>query len=190
MAKARTRGRRNAPRAVASDRRERRAATESQRRAASESQRRAATESERQSETARRPGATAGERPQGLFGPVPVSEIMILAGIVALLVGYFESSVPAIVTGAVVCVLGVTEVTAREHFSGFRSHSTLLAAIPAVVVEAAYALVIGPPAQRFLLLAPAVVVFGVCFWLLRRRFQAARHARVVGRSGSKSIDSR
>ena len=38
----------------------------------------------------------------------------------------------ALAVGVVVCTLGVLEVTAREHFSGYRSHATLLAAIPAV----------------------------------------------------------
>lgn len=110
---------------------------------------------------------------------MPVSEIAILAGIVAVVVGWLRSSTPALVTGTIICVLAVTELTAREHFSGFRSHSTLLAAIPAVAVEAFYGLVIGPPSPRALLLVPIVPVFGVCFWLLRRSFRSARHARVV-----------
>lgn len=175
MAKGRSRGRAKAPRAVASDRRERRAAAELER------THRATKEPDRRPQTATAPRTlgTYGERPQGLFGPVPVSEIAIAAGMVALLVGFFGSNTPALVTGVIICVLGVGEVTAREHFSGFRSHTTLLAAIPAVAAEAIYAFVIGVPSQRLLLLAPVVPVFGLCFWLLRRSFQSARHARVV-----------
>lgn len=89
---------------------------------------------------------------------------------------------PAITVGILVMALGVTEVTAREHLSGYRAHTTLLAFMPAVIVEAVYALVIGAPHQRILLLAPVVPVFAICYLALRRHFRAARHARVVGHS--------
>ena len=52
--------------------------------------------------------------------------------------------------------------------------------MPAVIVEAAYALVVGVPKQRILLVVPAVPIFALCYWLLRRHFRVARHARVVG----------
>lgn len=120
-----------------------------------------------------------GERPASPFGGLPVSEFAIFAGIVGLVVGLITGGRPALVVGAIVCGIGVTEVTAREHFSGFRSHSTLLAAVPAVIVEVAYALVVGVPAQRTLLLVPLIVVWGPCFWLLRRTFRTARHARLA-----------
>ena len=122
---------------------------------------------------------TYGERPAGLFGPVPVSEIAILAGIVGMVVGYFTGGGAALVVGAIVCALGVLEVTAREHFSGYRSHATLLAAIPAVIVEAALALLVGAPRQRVLLLVPVVPVFAVGFVIMRRTFRTARHTRVT-----------
>ncbi len=123
---------------------------------------------------------TVGERPPGIFGGVPVSEFAILAGMVALVIGMIDHGGSALEVGIIVMALGVTEVTAREHFSGFRSHTTLLAFMPAVIVEAAYALVVGVPHQRILLLVPAVPIFALCYWLLRRHFRVARHARVVG----------
>jgi hypothetical protein len=55
----------------------------------------------------------------------------------------------------------------------------LLAAIPAVAVEAAIVVVFGEPRQRVLLLLAVVPVFGVLFWMLRRRFAVARQARVA-----------
>ena len=110
---------------------------------------------------------------------MPVSEIAIFAGIIALVVGLITGGQPALVVGAIVCGLGVTEVTAREHFSGFRSHSTLLAAVPAVIVEVAFALLVGVPSQRLLLLVPLIAVWVPCFWLLRKTFQTARHARLA-----------
>jgi len=139
---------------------------------------------ERQGRTAQaradRTLGTVGERPPGIFGGVPVSEFAIFAGLVALVIGMISHGGAALEVGIIVMALGVTEVTAREHLSGFRSHATLLALMPAVIVEAVYALVVGVPRQRILLLVPALPIFGLCYWLLRRHFRVARHARVVG----------
>ena len=125
---------------------------------------------------------TVGERPPGIFGGVPVSEFAILAGLVALVIGMLNHGGPALELGIIMMALGVTEVTAREHFSGFRSHATLLAFMPAVIVEAVYALVFGAPSQRILIVLPALPVFAICYWLLRRHFRVARHTRVVSRT--------
>ena len=142
-------------------------------------QERAAREAGLRQATAQGLTGAVGERPPSPFGGLPISEVAIFAGIVGLVVGLITGGEPAMVVGAIVCGLGVTEVTAREHFSGFRSHSTLLAAVPAVVVEVAYALIVGVPAQRALLLVPLIVVWVPCFWLLRRTFRTARHARLA-----------
>jgi hypothetical protein len=79
----------------------------------------------------------------------------------------------------IVCALGVCEITAREHFSGYRSHTALLAGIPAVAIEAGLVALFGEPKQRGLLLVVVVPVFSILFWLLRRRFLIARQARVA-----------
>ncbi len=103
----------------------------------------------------------------------------ILAGLVGLVIGALNRGGAGLEAGLAVMALGVTELTAREHFSGYRSHTTLLALMPAVIVETLYALVIGMPQQRVLLLVPVVPIFAICQWLLRRRFRTARHARVI-----------
>jgi hypothetical protein len=108
-----------------------------------------------------------------------VSEVAIFAGAVALIVGWFRHGGPALIVGVVVCTLGVLEVTSREHFSGYRSHSTLLAAVPAVGTEVAVVALIGAPRERLLLLVVIVPVYAGVFWLLRRRFRIARQARVA-----------
>jgi hypothetical protein len=120
-----------------------------------------------------------GERPQGRFGGLPVSEIAIFAGAVALVVGIINHGGPALIAGVVICLFGVVEVTTREHFSGYRSHTVLLAAIPAVAVEFLIALTVGPPAIRALLLVPVAAVFASCSWFLRKRFLVARQARLA-----------
>ena len=120
-----------------------------------------------------------GERPASPFGGLPVSEFAIFAGTIVLIFGVIRHGVPALVGGVVLCLLGVTEVTAREHLSGYRSHTVLLAAIPAVVAEFVIVLTVGTPAVRVLLLVPVAAVFGACAWFLRRRFLVARQARLA-----------
>lgn len=166
--KRRSRKRRNpaaAPRAVASGRRVERAERQAQ----------AARELRRGARSAGR----EGERPEGPFGGLPVSEMGILIGTIALVIGFFTGGGPVLIVGIVVLGLAVLEVTAREHFSGYRSHTTLLAALPAVAVESLVVLVFGVPRQRALLIVFVAPVFAVLFWLLRRRFAAARQARVT-----------
>lgn len=120
-----------------------------------------------------------GERPPSPFGGIPVSEIAIFAGLVAVVVGYFNGGGPALVTGIVLCVLGVFEVTAREHFAGFRSHSILLAAIPAVAAELLLVQIMPSSWPRATALIGDVIVFTGLFWPLRRRYARARQARVA-----------
>jgi hypothetical protein len=120
-----------------------------------------------------------GERPPSPFGGLPVSEFAIFAGLVVLVVGVIRHGGPALVGGVVLCLLGVSEVTAREHFSGYRSHTVLLAAIPAVVAEFLIVLVVTTPVARVVLLVPVAAVFGACAWFLRRRFLVARQARLA-----------
>jgi hypothetical protein len=108
-----------------------------------------------------------------------VSEIAIFAGAAGLIVGLFQGGGPALIVGLIVCALGAVEVAAREHFSGFRSHAVLLAAIPAVGLEVGLAPILGGPGTRGWLLPAVVPVFAICFGLLRRRFLAARQARIA-----------
>jgi hypothetical protein len=156
-----------APRAVPSSRREQRA------------ERQVVTE-RRQTRT-RSPMGTVGERPPSPFGGVPVSEIAIFAGGVALIVGFLEGGGAALIVGLIVCALGVLEVTAREHFSGYRSHTTLLAAIPAVGVAMGLITAVGPSQSQRGPLAAAIAapLFAILFWLLRKRFLTARQARIA-----------
>ena len=119
-----------------------------------------------------------GERPESPFGGLPISELAILVGLIASVIGFIQGGGPALVVGLIVCALGVIEVTAREHFSGYRSHTALLAAIPSVALEAAVVLAF-KPSQRAVLVLAVVPVFAGLFWWLRRRFLIARQARVA-----------
>jgi len=105
--------------------------------------------------------------------------VAIFAGAIGLIVGLIQGGGPALIVGVIVCTLGVLEVTAREHFSGYRSHATLLAGIPAVGVELALVAAVGVPRERGLLLLAVVPVYAILFWLLRKRFLTARQARLA-----------
>jgi hypothetical protein len=164
----RARRRRNpqkAPRAVPSERRALQARRES--------------EQIGQARRATRTLGSEGERPRGVFGPVPVSEIAILAGAVAAVIGFVSQSRLPLITGLIILGLGTMEVVGREHFSGFRSHTALLAAIPSVGIEAGVVYAFGDPSDRLWLLAIVVPVFGALFFALHRQFQVARQARVA-----------
>ncbi len=123
-----------------------------------------------------------GERPPSPFGGLPVSEIAIFVGAVGACVGLFGNEHSALIVGVVVCALGVLEFTVREHFSGYRSHATLLAAVPPVAILITAVTLLGAPRERTtreLLLLATVPAFALTFWGLRKRFRAARQARIV-----------
>ena len=84
-----------------------------------------------------------------------------------------------VVIGLVICALGVTEVTGREHFAGYRSHTALLAAVPTVVLEAIVVGVFGDPSDRAWLLLLVIPVYALLFFPLRHRFRVARQARAA-----------
>jgi hypothetical protein len=123
------------------------------------------------------PAGAYGERPPSPFGGLPISEIAIFAGAVGLIVGLVQGGGAALIVGVVVCALGVIEVTAREHFSGYRSHATLLAAIPAVGVETGIVALLGR--GGLVLLLAVVPVFGGVFLFVRKRFDVARQRRLA-----------
>ncbi len=153
-------------------------------RGASASTTRRELRAERQVSAERRRAANSslgavGERPRGLFGAVPVSELAILAGGIAFIVGMVRGGGPALYVGLIVLGLGVVEFTAREHFSGYRSHTTLLAAIPSLAAATVLEVTLGTGGTRALLIAVAVPLFALLFYLLRRRFMVARQARLA-----------
>ena len=156
-----------APRAVPSQRREQRARPPASATSATSNRR------------PRNPVGTYGERPEGPFGGLPISEIAIFAGAVGLIVGLIQHGGPALIAGIAVCTLGVLEITGREHFSGFRSHTILLAALPAVAAEVAFVAIFGEPSPRLLLVAVIVPVYAGLFWPLRNAFTRARQKRLA-----------
>jgi uncharacterized membrane protein HdeD (DUF308 family) len=111
------------------------------------------------------------ERPPAPWGKAPLAELVILAGIVALIVGLLSASTTAIALGIALAGLGGLEVAIREHFAGYRSHSSLLAGAVAILVLGLTTLVFHLIVAACL--AAAAIAFAIAFLLLRRAFQRA-----------------
>jgi hypothetical protein len=114
---------------------------------------------------------SADERPPAPWGRFPLAELAILAGIVCLAIGIFGGHETLIGVGVALAGLGGMEVAVREHFAGYRSHTTLLAGFVFVVV-------VGLLFYAFKqVLAVALPIGAVCFllafYLARRVFQRA-----------------
>jgi hypothetical protein len=86
-------------------------------------------------------------------------------------VGIVGGSATAIAIGVVLAAIGGLEVALREHFAGFRSHTTLLAGAVFVAVVALLFYAAG------LILAVCLGIgaasFALSFIVLRRAFQRA-----------------
>jgi len=111
------------------------------------------------------------DRPPAPWGNVPLAELVILAGIVALAIGVIGGNPTAIGVGVALAGLGGLEVAVREHFAGYRSHTTLLAGAAFVLTTG----LVFYAADQILAVALAcgAVVFALAFFLARRAFQRA-----------------
>jgi uncharacterized integral membrane protein len=95
----------------------------------------------------------------------------VLAGIVGLVAGVVSKSPTTIGIGVVLAALGGLEVSAREHFAGYRSHTTLLAGTVFVLVTGALYYLAG--LVLAICLAAGAACFIATFIALRRAFQRA-----------------
>ncbi len=112
------------------------------------------------------------ERPQAPWHPVPLVELSVLTGLVLLAWGLLriddDGGRILLVCGMALASLGGLDTALREHFSGYRSHAVLLAALPAVVV-AGVLFFAGAPWVAIPIAAVAVLAGGVV--LARRAFR-------------------
>jgi uncharacterized integral membrane protein len=111
------------------------------------------------------------ERPPAPWGDFPLAELTVLVGIVLLVIGFVGTNPTAIAVGVTLGALGGLEVSVREHFAGYRSHTTLLAGTVFVLVVGVLLYLVE--------VIPAIAVgvgaaaFAAVFFLLRRSFQRA-----------------
>jgi hypothetical protein len=115
------------------------------------------------------------ERPRAPWHPVPLAELCVLLGIVLMVVGLIvglgnDRGRLSLVTGMALGSLGGLDTAAREHFSGYTSHHTVLAGVPAV---AAAAILYFARAPWIAVAAGTVLVFAAAILLLRRAWRRA-----------------
>jgi uncharacterized membrane protein len=120
----------------------------------------------------RRTQPTLEERPKAPWHPFPLVELSVLIGIVCIGIGFFSRDNPlgrtVLALGFVLGALGGLDTAAREHFSGYRSHTLVLAGFPAVAAAVLSALAGVPNVLIPILL---VGVFMVAFVALRRAWE-------------------
>lgn len=111
------------------------------------------------------------ERPPAPWGSFPLAELTVLAGIVLLIVGLAAGNMKALGVGVALGALGGLEVSVREHFAGYRSHTTLLAGAVFVLVVGGLFYFAG--LILAICLAAGTVSFIAAFLALRRAFRRA-----------------
>ncbi len=111
------------------------------------------------------------ERPEAPWAPFPLVELLVLVGLGMIVAALFtdgRTSTALLVLGLAFGSLAGLELSIREHFGGYRSHTTLLAGAAGVAVIGILFYVVPdalPPAGR--LLVGIAVGALTAFWLAR-----------------------
>lgn len=126
-------------------------------------------------------GAARDERPiddrapEAPWGSFPLVELVVLIALLMLIGGFFvvQGSRGAVMIGAGLALgsLAGLELSIREHLSGYRSHTLLLAGAPAVLVIALLFYLAPEGLRPALPLAGGAVTFGVAALGLRAVFR-------------------
>lgn len=122
---------------------------------------------------ARKSAPRRGERPPPPWGSFPLVELCVLIAIVLLVAGFFTGGTRGatmIFAGLALGSLSGLELSVREHFAGFRSHTTILSGGAALLAGTLLAVLVGE-IWLPLLVGVALAVFLACFFLFRRVFK-------------------
>jgi hypothetical protein len=121
---------------------------------------------------AERRRARAAARPKPPWHPLPLIELCALTGLVLCVIGFLnierDDGRILLVAGTALASLAGLDTALREHFAGFKSHSTLLAALPGVLTLGVLFFLRVPWA---VMVAAAAAAFGLAFAGLRRTFR-------------------
>ncbi len=116
--------------------------------------------------------AAGEQRPKAPWHPFPLVELCVLAGIVFIVLGFLDfddrNGRLLLVMGLVLSSLAGLDTAVRDHFSGFRSHTLLLAGVPTVLTAAGLFYARAPwPA----VLAGALAVLIASVWIFATQFR-------------------
>jgi hypothetical protein len=128
---------------------------------------------ERPRPVARGPRARMADAPRAPWSPFPLTELIVLLSMALIVAGVLTDGGrrgALLGCGFVLVSLAGLELAIREHFAGYRSHSTLLAAACAIVVDAPLFLWTSIP--QVVLLVLGIAVFALVFTRLRSAFRA------------------
>jgi hypothetical protein len=112
------------------------------------------------------------DAPKAPWSPFPLVELTILLGIVLIALGFVgvaDRRVLFLACGFALVTLAGLELSLREHFSGYRSHTTLLAGAAAIVVDIPLFFLTSLPQE--VLLGLGIAVFAGAFAGLRAAFR-------------------
>jgi hypothetical protein len=117
--------------------------------------------------------AALDERPPAPWGSFPLVELVVLVALAMLIGGFVlrgDRGALMIGVGLALGALGGLELSIREHFAGYRSHTLLLSGAPAVAVLASLAYLV-PSLWLPAALAVACAVFALAAWALTGAFR-------------------
>jgi hypothetical protein len=118
-------------------------------------------------------GRGGEERPPAPWGSFPLVELVVLVALVMLVAGFLtagERGTVLLATGLVLGSLAGLELSVREHFAGYRSHTLLLAGAEGVGLALGLFYLADLPAA--VALAAGVVASATGAWFLVRAFRA------------------
>ena len=137
----------------------------------------------RTSVTLRSPEAMARARrrmapPPAPWHPLPLSELAIVIGAVAMLAAVLLSSDRGLVAGFILILLGTGEFSWREHRHGHRSHGALLSGILSLPVAIVLWKIVGLNPR--IALGVGAVLFLFVWSALNASFKSSRERRLTG----------
>lgn len=112
-------------------------------------------------------------RPPAPWGKFPLTELVILLALILLVLAFIvrgDRGRTMLGAGLALGSLGGLEVTIREHFAGYRSHTTMLAGAAAIVTIVVVLLILHP-IKLWIVALIALLVFCVTFWAAREAFK-------------------
>jgi hypothetical protein len=113
------------------------------------------------------------DRPPAPWGKFPLTELVVLLALIMFVLAFIvrgDRGKTLLGAGLALGSLGGLEVTIREHFAGYRSHTTMLAGAAAIVTIVVVLLIVHP-IKLWIVALIALAVFGGTFWAAREAFK-------------------